>query len=312
MRKPTIIFLVGCTASGKASLGRRLAGRLDAEILSVDSMKVYRRMDIGTAKPTAKQRADLPYHLIDVAEPSESFSAARFVELSEHAIADVHSGGKVVLGVGGTVLYLKALTEGIFEGPGADASLRRDLFEQADRQGLPALYDRLRRVDPHAAARIHPNDRRRIVRALEVFELTGSPISSFQGQFGRLREDYQMLFVGLRHPKDQLNGRINQRVRRMIELGFVDEVRSLLSETPPISQQARQALGYAQIIAQLGGRYDLDRAVEQIKISTRRFGKSQRTWFRRLPHVNWFDVPQDAQPVDLLDDILSFIDRYLG
>jgi len=307
--KPTVVFLIGCTASGKGALGRELAERLGAEILSVDSMKVYRRMDIGTAKATVEQRRRVPHHLIDVVEPSESFSAARFSELAEQAVEQVHGRGRIALGVGGTVLYLKTLTEGIFEGPASDAQLREQLRSTAQAEGPQALHRQLQQVDPLAAERIHPNDLRRIVRALEVYHLTGRPISDFQRQFGQLRSDWKMAFVGIRHSRQQGNARINARVKRMIDLGLVDEVRSLLREQPPMSLQARQALGYAEIIAHLQGLYDLSEAVERIKINTRRFAKSQRTWFRQLRHVHWFDVADDADPLSLVEPMLDWIDR---
>lgn len=307
---PTVIFLIGCTASGKGAVGRLLAESLDAEILSVDSMKVYCRMDIGTAKPSAEHRARLPHHLIDVAQPWESFSAARFVQLAQQAIGQIHSRGRITVGIGGSVLYLKALTEGIFEGPGSDLKLRDELLAQAEKDGPAVLHQQLGKIDPQAAERIHPNDLRRVVRALEVFKLTGRPISSYQSQFGQLRSDYRMLFLGLRHVREQQNRRINARVKRMIELGLVDEVKSLFEEKPAISRQARQALGYAEIIAFLAGRYDLDRAIERIKINTRRFAKSQRTWFRQLSQVHWFDVPEENQAFqgsELAAPMLQFI-----
>jgi tRNA dimethylallyltransferase len=215
--RPRIVFVVGCTASGKGTVGRALAEKYGAEILSVDSMKVYTSMDIGTAKPDPEVRARIPHHLIDVVDPSDSFSAGKFVAQAEAAIADIHRRGRLTVAVGGTVLYLKALTEGLFEGPGADPELRAQLQKRATEIGGQRLLQELAQVDPQTAQRLHYNDLKRIVRALEVYQLTGRPISGMQEQFGRLREDYDMLFVGLRQEKDELGRRINERVREHVE-----------------------------------------------------------------------------------------------
>jgi len=288
-----IDFIIGCTASGKSALARALAERIDAEILSVDSMKVYRRMDIGTAKPSLQDRRTVRYHLIDVVEPSESFSVARFVALADAAIAEIASRGKRILAEGGTALYIKALTEGLFEGPSAWPELRAELRARARREGTAALHAELMRIDPEAAGRIHPNDLRRIVRALEVYHQSGVPISQLQTQWGRTRPDYDCRFIGLRRMREDLHRRINRRVKQMIEAGLVDEVRALLAEPEPLSKQARQALGYAEIIDHLENGTPLVDAIETIKINTRRFAKSQRTWFRRFANVHWIEVGCD-------------------
>ncbi len=303
-----IDFVIGCTACGKGQLARALAERISAEIVSVDSMKVYRRMDIGTAKPSPADRQAAGYHLIDVVEPSESFSVARFVDLADAAIADVVSRRKRVLAVGGTALYMKALSEGLFEGPSGAPELRAELHARGQREGADALHAELTRIDPAAAARVHRNDLRRIVRALEVYHQTGTPISELQTQWGRTRPRYECRFVGLRRTKQDQNHRINQRVKRMIELGLVDEVRSLLAESKPLSKQARQALGYAQIIDHLEKGTPLDDAVESIKIGTRRFAKSQRTWFRSFRSVQWIDAAAD----DTLDQLVGRVLRLLA
>ena len=285
-----ITFIVGCTGCGKGRFARALARRIGAEIISVDSMKVFRSMDIGTAKPSAADRALVPHHLIDLVEPIEDFSVARFVRHADDAIAAISAQAKPVLAVGGTALYIKAINEGLFEGPSADAAVRQRLLNDADANGLHALYDRLLRVDPESADRIHRNDRRRIVRALEVFELTGQPISTLQSQWGRRQTRYACRFVGLRRTHEDQHHRVNRRVGRMIEMGWVEEVRALLAMDAPLSRTARQALGYAQLIDHLAGRIGLDQAVESIKISTRRFCKAQRTWFRRFTETHWIDL----------------------
>ena len=299
-----LTFIIGCTGSGKGSLGRELARRTGGEIISIDSMKVYRRMDIGTAKPSLEVRRLIPHHLIDIVEPSEEFSVAEYVERAERAIFEIQSRRHPVFVVGGTPLYMKALSEGIFEGPGADPTIRARLTATAEREGRHALSEQLRRVDPVAAARIHPNDLRRLVRALEVFELTGQPISALQAQWDQERTKYDCVFMGLRCEREDQARRINERVRRMIAEGLVDEVKSLLAETEPLSTAARQALGYAEIIQHLEGSYSLADAVEMIKINTRQFAKAQRTWFKRFAPVEWIDLPADADAADLADQLI--------
>ncbi len=310
--KPKIVCIVGCTASGKSAISHALARDLDAEILSIDSMKVYRRMDIGTAKPTPQQQAEVKYHLIDVVEPSEAFSAARFAELADQTVEDLTSRGKTIIAEGGTVLYLKAMTEGLFEAPQSDPAIRQRLQEQANTHGGEFLHGKLAEIDPDAAQRIHYNDIKRIVRALEVYELTGKPISTLQQQFGRLRSDYEMLFVGINHDRERLNRRINARVKQMIEQGLADEAHSIYHDPAGISQQARQAVGYAELFNHFEDKYDLQTAVEKIKINTRRLGKSQRTWFRRMPHINWYNVNADQQPIDLLNEIKQKVTDFLA
>ena len=295
---PKKILILGVTASGKGSLGFELAKALNGEIISVDSMKVYRRMDIGTAKPPLEKRRQIPCHLIDVVEPSESFGVDRFLELTAAAAAQIQSAGKQVVAVGGTAMYIKALLHGLFEGPASDAALRQRLIDDIARTGLPALHNRLAAIDPQAAARIHPNDQRRIVRALEVFELTGRPISALQQQWDSdAAADWCVL--GLRRPKDIESARINLRVKRMAERGLRDEVERLLAEPAPLSKQARAAIGYAEVIAHLEGQGSWDEAVEQIKVNTRKLAKAQRTWFKTFRTVRWLDIAE----TDTLDTV---------
>ena len=300
-----ITFVIGCTGSGKGGLGLALARRACGEIVSIDSMKVYRRMDIGTAKPSGEVRREIPHHLIDVVEPSEEFSVAEYVKRAEQAIADIEQRGRPVFVVGGTPLYVKALSEGLFEGPGADAAIRARLRETAEVDGLEVLYGRLRRIDPTTAGRVHPNDARRIVRALEVFELTGTPISELQAQWDRDRTRYDCVFIGLRRGREDQNHRTNARVRRMIEAGLVEEVRSLLAEPKPLSGTARKALGYAEIIRHLEGRLSLAEAIELIRINTRRFAKGQRTWFKRFVGTEWLDLSAEVTAAEAADELLE-------
>lgn len=287
-------LIVGPTAGGKSALGVALAQRLrsrlgvNAEIVSADSMQIYRGMDIGTAKPTADERAGIPHHLIDIIAPSEPFSVDRWLALAEPLIDDLRARDVLPIVVGGTHLYAKALLEGLFESPEPNPELRARLNAMDPRERRAMLE----RVDPDAAARIHPNDVRRTVRALEVWETTGRPISAHQRQWdaGRVRPD--VLLVGLGWPPEQLNRRINARVREMMAAGFLDEVRAL-RDAGALGEQAGQALGYKQLLEHLEGRSTLDEAVERIKIETRRFAKNQRTWLRRLrttPGSFWIEA----------------------
>lgn len=304
MPLPTIA-IVGCTGSGKGALGRELARRVGGEIISLDSMKLYRRMDIGTAKPSRDILAEIPHHAVDVIEPSEDFSVASYVALAEAAMSDIGQRSKPVVFVGGTALYLKALTEGLFEGPGADETIRKRLREIAGSQGSAELHRRLRVVDAVAADRIHANDLRRIVRALEVFELTGRPISELQQQWDKEHKKHEIVLIGLRREREDQNHRTNERVRRMIEVGLVDEVKGLLCESAPLSKTARQAVGYAEIIKHLEGEGSLADAIEWIKINTRQFAKSQRTWLRRFREIEWIDVHPDSDTEQIVNQLLG-------
>lgn len=286
----SMILILGVTASGKGRVAFELARRLGGEILSVDSMKVYRRMDIGTAKPSREARQAVRHHLIDVVEPSESFSVGLFCARAWAAIEDIRRRGRPVVAVGGTALYLKALLYGLFEGPGSDEGVRAELRARAESEGLAQLHAELARVDAAAADRINPNDAKRIIRALEVHQLTGRPISSFQKQFDAERPMHNWHVIGLRRERASESRRINARAKKMIELGLVEEVSSLRAEDPPLSMQARSAIGYAEIIRHLEGRLSLDDALEQIKKNTRRLAKGQRTWFKTFRNVSWIDV----------------------
>lgn len=297
-------LLIGCTASGKSRVGLELARRLGGEIVSVDSMKIYRRMDIGTAKPSAQARAEVPHHLIDVVDPSDSYSLARYVEEADRAIRQIAERGRPILAVGGTMLYVRGLTAGVFEGPGADPEFRRELRLRAAREGAPVLHAELARVDPQAAERIHSNDLRRIERALEVYHVTGAPISAFQKQWEQPTMRYDCRIVALRRPKEEASHRINSRVQRMLDAGLVEEVRLLLAEPKGIGDQAAQAVGYAEIIACLRGEMTLPDAIERIKINSRRLAKHQRTWMRRMPGVRWVDVAETDTVEQVADRVL--------
>jgi tRNA dimethylallyltransferase len=276
------LILTGPTGSGKSQLALELAPRLGAEIVCMDSMTLYRGMDIGTAKPTHEERALVPHHLLDVLDPWQSASVAWWLDQAARVVQDIEARGKVALFVGGTPLYLKALLHGLFDGPSADSALRIRLEEDARQAGNQSLHDRLAAVDPATAHRLHPNDVRRIVRALEVFELTGRPISAWQTQWegATVRDPDTCLCIEL--PRLELYQRIDARVLKMIEQGLVEEVRALRSLGRPFSREAAQALGYKELFAHLEGQGTLDEAIRQIQTRSRNFAKRQMTWFRHL------------------------------
>jgi tRNA dimethylallyltransferase len=283
-------------------IGERMGFGGTARVMAVDSMQVYRGMDIGTAKPDAATRARIPYLMLDVADPWESYSAARFVEEARghlvnaecgmpNAESDEGAGGMVM--VAGTILYLRALMEGLFEGPGANEAVRKELHERAEKMGTAALHGELEAVDTTAAGRIHRNDLRRIVRALEVYRLTGTPISVLQTQWSAAHPGMDAIYIGIRREREALNRRINSRVRGMMEAGLVEEVRRLADDPSGFSQEAASAVGYRQLLDYFAGKYSLEDAVEQIKIQTRHLAKMQRTWLKRWPapgKVHWIDA----------------------
>jgi tRNA dimethylallyltransferase len=296
-----MILILGVTASGKGRLAFDLAESSDAEIISIDSMKVYRRMDIGTAKPPREARERVRYHIIDVVEPSDSFSVGAFMEAASDAIEQIRSRKGRIVAVGGTALYIKSLLHGLFDGPGSNEQIRAGLRARVEIEGLAELYRELMKIDPDAADRINPNDSKRIVRALEVYKITGKPISSFQKQWEKREIQHDWTIVGLRRERTDANSRINRRVKRMISDGLVDEVKSLLDEGRPLSKQARCAIGYAEIIEYLNGRMNLEDATELIKKNTRRLAKSQRTWFKTFKDVHWLDVEADEPSEKIFD-----------
>jgi tRNA dimethylallyltransferase len=322
---PRFPIIIGPTAGGKTDLAVDVAHLFAAhsapgETVTADSVQIFRHLDIGSAKPTADERRGIPHHLIDIVDPADQFTVADWLARANHTVADIRARGHTPIVVGGTHLYIKAFLDGLFEGPPPDPALR----ERLTALGLPALRKQLEQIDPAAAARIHPNDQRRTIRALEVFHQTGTPISQLQTQWdqpvavpttvpptaalgGRCdpaprrgtRTDSTL--IGLDWPPDLLARRINARVKDMIERGLIDEVRSLW-EQQRLGPQSREALGYKQLIAHFEGRATLDQAVETVKIETRRFAKNQRTWLRRLrttPNSVWInaaETPRDEWP----------------
>lgn len=300
------IFLSGPTAAGKTAVGLELAERLDAEIISLDSMALYRSLDIGTAKPTASERGRVRHHLLDLIEPAEEYSVAQYVAAAEQAVADITARGKTALFVGGTPLYLKALLRGIFQGPPADWELRGQLQAEARAADPGLLHARLQQVDPAAAARLHPQDERRLIRALEVFEKTGHPISSWQQQFEHARPMEDCRVFVLDWPRDELYGRINRRVEAMFHSGLVEEVLALRAAGITFSRTARQALGYREVLEHLSGERDLPATMELVQTRTRQFAKRQLTWFRSLSECRRIPITIEATLQQAAETILQF------
>ncbi len=279
---------------GKTAVGVALAERLGAEVVALDSMTLYRGMDVGTAKPTPAERGGVPHHLIDVLDPWEAASVADYRRWAIRAVGEIEARGLRVLFVGGTALYLKALLRGLFEGPGADPAVREALEGEADRLGDPAMHARLAALDPPTAARLHPNDRRRVIRALEVIGATGRPLSEQQVEHGRVAPGSTRVFA-LERPRAEMMGRIDLRVEAMFAEGLVEEVRSLLADPRGVGPVAGQGVGYREVGDLLAGRIDGGEAVRLIQARTRQFAKRQATWFRGLAEVRpWPVGPEES------------------
>lgn len=298
-------FLAGPTACGKTDTGLQLAERLNAEILSLDSMALYRGMDIGTAKPTREQQHRVPHHLIDIIAPHEEYSVAEYLAAAEQACREILSRNRVPLFVGGTGLYLRSLLRGVFSGPPADWEFRKQLEESAVDQPPGYLHALLSERDPAAAAKIHANDDRRIVRALEVLHITGRPLSEQQQQPALPPEHRPQNVFWLNPPRTWMRDRIDRRVLMMIDEGLVEEVRRLLRLQPPLGRTARQALGYKEMIDHLEGAATLDEAIEQIQTRTRQFAKRQCTWFRNLEECRSIEMTGNETPAELAERIVS-------
>jgi tRNA dimethylallyltransferase len=300
-------FLSGATAVGKTAVGLALAERLGAEIISLDSMTIYRGMDIGTAKPTSDEQSRVPHHLIDVVDPGKDYSVERYLDAAHTTVAEIAARGREVLFVGGTPLYLKALLRGLAAGPPADWEMREKIQAEVQEVGSQALHDRLEQIDPLTASQIHPNDTRRLIRALEVFRTTGKPISHHQLHFDEgLAADECRVFV-MRRPREEQHERINARVDDMMDRGLVDEVRRLVADGPGLGRTASQAVGYREVQLLLDGECDRQTAIANIKTRTRRFAKRQGTWFRSLSECRFVDVTGARDPDELAAEIVAAV-----
>ncbi len=301
-----LLVIVGPTAVGKTELSLTLARQLQGEIISADSMQVYQGMDIGTAKPTAEEQLAVPHHLIDVVKPGEPFSVADYQGLARQRISEITARGHLPIMVGGTGLYVRAVIDPYnFIPADTDWALRAKLRQQAAEAGLDALFYQLRSVDPVAAERIHQNDERRIIRALEVYQTTGQPLSFWEQQGDQQAERYDLQMFGLTRPREQLYQRITQRVDQMAAAGLIAEAKRLLDQGLDERLIANQAIGYKELFSYLRGEESLDEALEKLRQTTRRYAKRQLTWFRADQRIKWLDVSLYQDVSILANEILQ-------
>jgi tRNA dimethylallyltransferase len=300
-----VLVILGPTCVGKTQVSLKVADILNGEIVSFDSRQVYRFMDIGTAKPTQEERKKVPHHLVDFVLPDQKFNAVDYGTSAREIINGIFERDKQPIAVGGSGLYLKALTEGFFQGPKADPDIRERLNREAQEQGEPHLYNRLKRVDPKAAERIHPHDLMRIVRALEVFEITGKPITTWQLEGHYEPFPVGFIKIGLNLERDLLYRKIDQRVEEMFAQGLLDEVKNLKEKGYAPGLKAFRTVGYQELFSCLDGNLEIMEAKERIKLNTRHYAKRQMTWFRRDREVIWVDV----QDKDLINRILQHFEQ---
>ncbi|RMG69452.1 MAG: tRNA (adenosine(37)-N6)-dimethylallyltransferase MiaA [Nitrospirae bacterium] len=296
-----VIILLGPTSVGKTSLSIKIAQALDTEIISADSMQIYRGMDIGTAKPSREELSMVRHHMIDIVEPSERYSVGRYVEEVVPIIEELHRRGKIPLIVGGTGLYIKALTRGLFSAPEADQELRNELKRQEEKSP-GSLYQKLKELDPEKASMINPSDRRRIIRALEVCFKTDHPISDLQRELTEPLP-YRFTKIGLTRDRKELYRLIELRVDDMFRRGLVEEVRRLIEANP--SETPLQAIGYKETIDYLKGKRGLEETVRLIKRATKRYAKRQFTWFRKEPDIQWVDITGMFDVDEIFKKVLS-------
>ncbi len=303
---PRVLVIVGPTASGKTAVSILVAKILHGEILSADSRQVYRHMDIGTAKPSPRQRKEIRHHFIDDLSPDLPFNAGEFGKRGRALIASILRAKNVPIIVGGSGLYLQALVDGFFEGPSADERIRKQIAGRMNTEGAEALLKELELVDPVAASRMIPANTRRIIRALEVYHLTGTPISRLQQT--RVRMAFRPVIAGLRWPREELYERIDRRVDAMVEEGLIDEVRGLLAMGYSPEENALQTVGYRETVQYLRGDISRDRMVELVKRNSRRYAKRQMTWFRRDHRIRWFDVDGERDYPVLAEQICRYFE----
>jgi tRNA dimethylallyltransferase len=304
--RPKIAIILGATAVGKSEVALRLAESVNGEIVNADSQQVYRYMDKGTGKPSKADRERVRHHLIDIVVLNEEFNAALFRRLATESIREIHTRGRNVIVCGGTGLYLKALTRGLFEGPGQDPEVRHALEQEIADNGVGSLYQRLERIDPTVGSTIHPNDRQRIIRALEVYRLTGRPLSVWQKEHGFQENPFDILKIGLLRERTELYNLINLRCERMIEEGLLEEVRGLVARGFNLELKPLRSVGYRQMGQVLRGTQSMNDAVEEMKQETRHLAKRQLTWFRRDDEIRWFHPEKQSK------EIASAVDRFLS
>ncbi|MGZ8522703.1 MAG: tRNA (adenosine(37)-N6)-dimethylallyltransferase MiaA [Candidatus Binatia bacterium] len=303
--KPKIVVILGPTAVGKSEMALELAGQLNGEIVNADSQQVYRFMDIGTGKPTMAERERVRHHLIDVVKPDQEFNAAMFRHLASEVIYQINERKRNPMVCGGTGLYLKALTRGLFEGPAQDVIFRSELEKEIAQSGLDSVYRRLAEIDPTVTSTIHPNDRSRTVRALEVYQLTGKPISQWQNEHRFQEDSFAVLKVGLTLDRAELYERINRRSAAMIQAGLLDEVRGLVARGYSLDLKPLGSVGYAQMGKVIRGALTIDAALEEMQQQTRHLAKRQLTWFRGDKDVRWFLPKQISEILKISKEFLS-------
>ena len=304
----TLWVLTGPTASDKTEIGFNVAREINGEIISADSMLFYRGMDIGTAKPSVSMRETVPHHFIDIIYPWESYSVGKYVKDVEYLIGDISRRKQKFLIIGGSPLYIKGIVDGIFNGPEADWNIRSELERIAEEKGNLHVHEILQRIDPAKADELHPNNLRRIIRAIEVYRKTGKQASALQKQYKLARESYKFKIICISREREDIYRRIGERVEIMFGNGLVDEVRSLLDNPEGLSKQARQALGYKEVIQYLEDGLTLDDTKEMVKLNTRRFSKRQMTWFRSFPDVQWLEAEEDEGPESISQRVITLLD----
>ena len=304
----TLWVLTGPTASDKTEIGFNVAREINGEIVSADSMLFYRGMDIGTAKPSVSMRETVPHHFIDIIYPWESYSVGKYVKDVEYLIGDISRRKQKFLIIGGSPLYIKGIVDGIFNGPEADWNIRSELERIAEEKGNLHVHEILQRIDPAKADELHPNNLRRIIRAIEVYRKTGKQASALQKQYKLARESYKFKIICISREREDIYRRIGERVETMFDNGLVDEVRSLLDNPEGLSRQARQALGYKEVIQYLEDGLTLDDTKEMVKLNTRRFSKRQMTWFRSFPDVQWLEAEEDEGPESISQRVITLLD----
>jgi tRNA dimethylallyltransferase len=301
--KSKIIIILGPTGVGKSETALELAQEFGAEIINADSLQVYRYMDVGTGKPSKAERERVPHHVIDVVDPDEEFNAAVFRKLSLESVENIQRRGRAAIVCGGTGLYIKALTGGLFTGPPRDTEIRKKFEAEIDGCGLNTLYKRLQDIDASATSWIHPNDRQRIIRALEVYDLTGQPISAWQAEHAFTARGFDTLMLGLNRDRAELYELINRRCNRMIDEGLPEEVRGLVEKGYGLTLRPMQSVGYRHMGLLLSGQMSAVEALELMKRDTRRLAKRQLTWFRQNREVQWYhpDTGRDGLKAAVAD-----------
>ena len=302
--KTKLVIILGPTAVGKSELAMELAALLSGEIVSADSQQVYRYLDIGTGKPLPEDQQRIPHHLIDIFDPDEPFNVALFRTLAAQRIEQIHQRGRAILVCGGTGLYIKALIQGLFEGPAQDAAIRRVLQQRIEQEGLAALYEQLVEIDPNVKSTIDANDRQRTIRALEVYQLTGRPLSRWQKDHAFQQQPYDVLKIGLNRERGELYERINRRCEQMIQDGLLDEVRGLVAMGFGLALKPLRSVGYRQMGQALSGVQELPDAIAEMKQETRKLAKRQLTWFRADREICWFNPDSKAAITDAVKAFL--------